>query len=164
MKSYGPVVRKAALRRILPPNSQPIARVARKMRISPQTLIIWKKKVAQALPMEEAEPENEKFSSEGKFKIVLETSKMNEIELGEYASSKGINVEEISQWRDACRKANGEVAKEILRLNTIIKQQQHQLQAIQNDLRLKEKKLAEIAALQVLKKKAAEIWGEAGGD
>lgn len=44
--------------------------------------------------------------------IVVETAKMNESELAEYAHQKGLFVEQIKAWKDACLQANGGVAKE----------------------------------------------------
>ena len=40
---YDPALREAILRRILPPNSEPMSKVARDSRISLQTLFNWKK-------------------------------------------------------------------------------------------------------------------------
>ena len=42
---------------------------------------------------------------------------MNEMELAEYARKKGLYVEQIKAWKDACLNANGGVAKEAARLN-----------------------------------------------
>ena len=85
---------------------------------------------------------------------------MDELELGEFARSKGLFVEEILQWREACKKANGSLAQETVRLNNVIKQLQTKVSVLEKDLTIKEKALAEIAALQVLEKKALSIWGE----
>lgn len=37
---------------------------------------------------------------------------MSEIELANYARSKGLYVEQIQAWRDACMQANGGVAQQ----------------------------------------------------
>jgi len=54
--------------------------------------------------------------------------------LAEYCRSKGLYVEQVTAWRDACIQANGGVAQEAA--------------------------LAETAALLVLRKKANAIWGD----
>ena len=59
-------------------------------------------------------PEKKAFH---KFLIVVETASMNETELAEYARKKGLYVEQIKAWKDACMNANGGVAKEASRLN-----------------------------------------------
>ena len=157
MARYDRVVREAALRRILPPNAEPIAKVAREMQISLPTLISWKK---HGLPLEEAAPEKERFSSEEKFYIVAATAFMDATERAEYAKVKGIDIEEIDEWRYACQKANGDQVKEHIRLQNIIKEQQRKIQEIQNEISIKERKLAEIAALELLEKKAAALFGK----
>ena len=47
---------------------------------------------------------------------------MNETELAEYARKKGLYVEQIKSWKDACLNANGGVAKEAARLNRELKE------------------------------------------
>ena len=54
--------------------------------------------------------------------IVVETAKMNESELAEYAHQKGLFVEQIKAWKDACLQANGGVAKETAELNKKLSQ------------------------------------------
>ena len=54
--------------------------------------------------------------------IVVETAKMNESELAEYAHQKGLFVEQIKAWKDACLQANGGVAKEDADLNKKIRE------------------------------------------
>ena len=44
---------------------------------------------------------------------------MNETELAEYARKKGLYVEQIKAWKDACMNANGGIAKEASRLKNV---------------------------------------------
>ena len=80
---------------------------------------------------------------------------MNETELAEYARKKGLYVEQIKAWKDACMNANGGVAKEASRLNRELNDSEKERRKLE-----KEKALAEAAALIVLSKKANAIWGE----
>ena len=82
---YGPAVREATLRRILPPQSEPLSQVSRDTGISVQTLINWKTQaLASGLTFSE-EAETEKLSSKEKFRMVVESEALNETELAEYA-------------------------------------------------------------------------------
>lgn len=85
---------------------------------------------------------------------------MNESELAEYARKKGLYVEQIKAWRDACMNANGGIAKEAARLNRALKDSQKERRKLERELHRKEKALAEAAALLVLRKKARAIWGD----
>lgn len=89
---------------------------------------------------------------------------MNESELAEYARLKGLYVEQIKTWRDACMNANGGVAKEAAKLNRELKEEQKTRKKLEKEIQRKDKALAEAAALLVLSKKANAIWGESEDD
>ena len=89
-----------------------------------------------------------------KFLVVVETASMNETELAEYARKKGLYVEQIKAWKDACMNANGGIAKEASRLNHELKDSEKERRKLEKELQRKEKALAEAAALLVLSKKA----------
>ena len=102
----------------------------------------------------------DKWSSQDKFQIVLETAVMNEIELAEYCRKKGLYTQQVKEWKDACMQANGGVAEEASRLNLELKKSEQEKKKLERELRRKEKALAETAALLVLRKNAEAIWGE----
>ena len=121
--NYSPELKESLLRRMLPPNNESISKIAREEGISEQTLRNWRDKARAngiAAPGIEATPDD--WSSQDKFLIVVETACMNEIEIAEYARKKGLYVEQIKAWRDACMNANGGVAKEAARLNKELKE------------------------------------------
>ena len=82
------------------------------------------------------------------------------MQLAEYARKKGLYVEQIKTWKDACMNANGGVAKEAARLTKELKAAERTNKQLQKELDRKEKALAETAALLVLRKKADAIWGD----
>ena len=158
---YSKEYRESILRRIMPPNSESIARIAKEEGISEQTLRNWQKRARRdgyAVPGTDAQ--SEEWSTQDKFVIVVETASMNESELAEYARKKGLYVEQIKAWRDACMNANGGIAKEAARLNRALKDSQKERRKLERELHRKEKALAEAAALLVLRKKARAIWGD----
>ncbi len=79
-------------------------------------------------------------------------------------AKKGLYVEQIKSWKDACLNANGGVAKEAARLNRELKNSEKERKKLEKELQRKEKALAEAAALLVLSKKANAIWGEPEGE
>ncbi|MGB4660962.1 MAG: transposase [Mobilitalea sp.] len=102
----------------------------------------------------------DKWSTQDKFQIVLETALLNEIELAEYCRKKGLYPQQVKGWKDACIQANGGVAEEASRLNLELKKSEQEKKNLERELRRKEKALAETAALLVLRKNAYAIWGE----
>ncbi len=159
--NYSQELKDSILRRILPPNNESIAKVAREEGISEQTIRNLQNKARKegyAAPGKEATPEN--WSTQDKFLIVVETAGMNESDLAEYARKKGLYVEQIHAWRDACMNANGGVAQEAARLNKALKASEKERKALKAELARKDRALAETAALLVLRKKANAIWGD----
>ena len=159
--NYSPELKEALLRRMLPPNNESIRKISKEEGISEQTLRNWRDKARAegiAAPGKDAIPDN--WSTQDKFLIVVETASMNEADLAEYARKKGLYVEQIKAWRDACMNANGGVAKEAARLNKELKESEKERKKLEKELARKEKALAETAALLVLRKKAAAIWGD----
>lgn len=159
--NYSTELKDALLRRMLPPNNESITKISREEGISEQTLRNWRDKARRegyAAPGTDALPDD--WNTQDKFLIVVETAGMNESELAEYARKKGLYVEQISNWRDACMNANGGLAKEAVRLNRELKDSKKQCKELEKELRRKDKALAETAALLVLSKKAQAIWGD----
>lgn len=159
--NYSPEFKESLLRRMLPPNSESITKIAKEEGISEQTLRNWRDKARKegyAAPGKEASSDD--WSTQDKFLVVVETASLNESELAEYARKKGLYVEQIKAWRDACMNANGGVAKEAARLNRELKESQKERKKLEKELGRKDKALAEAAALLVLSKKAHAIWGD----
>ena len=158
--NYSPELKDALLRRMLPPNNESITKISREEGISEQTLRNWRDKARRegyAAPGTDAIPDN--WSTQDKFLIVVETASMNETEFAEYARKKGLYVEQIKAWKDACMNANGSVAKEASRLNRELKDLEKERRKLEKELQRKEKALEEVEALLVLSKKANAIWG-----
>ena len=159
--NYSPEFKEAMLRRMLPPNNESITKIAREEGVSEQTLRNWRNKARKegyAAPGNDAVPDD--WSTQDKFLVVVETASLNETELAEYARKKGLYVEQIHAWKDACMNANGGIAKESARLSRELKQSQKERKKLEKELKRKDKALAEAAALLVLSKKANAIWGD----
>ena len=161
MATYSKELKNKLVAQMFPPENKSISSIARETGISKSALCGWKKK---ALAKGEITPVNnksvEKWSSQDKFMIVVETAGLNETDLSEYCRKRGLYVEQIKSWKDACVQANGNIAKEALHLNQKLKQKEKEYKQLENELIRKEKALAETAALLVLRKKANAIWGE----
>ena len=161
---YGSAVREAVLRRILPPKSEPLSLVARDTGIASQTLTNWKNQAIASGQTFCEETETSKLSSKDKFLLVVESMPLNETDLGAFARTKGVYVEQLRQWRKVCENAFDNHALEYLRFSKTIKEKDKQIKALQADLNRKDKALAEYSALEILRKKAKAIWGDPEGE
>ena len=159
--NYSQELKESILRRLLPPNSESVTKVAREEGIADQTLRNWLKQAREeGHPAPGKDATTDDWSTQDKFLVVVETASLTETELAEYARKKGLYVEQIKAWRDACMNANGGVAKEAARLNRELKESEKERKKLEKELSRKDKALAETAALLVLSKKANAIWGD----
>ena len=161
MKRYAPERKAAVIQKMMPPHNTPIPELAAETGISDVTLYTWRKQARVegiAVPGDGKNPE--KWSSEDKFAIVLEAASLNEAELAEYCRRKGLYVEQIAAWRKACLQANANSAAQAKAQREQTKQDRRHIKKLEQELRRKDKALAEAAALLVLQKKAQAIWGD----
>lgn len=160
MPSYSNELRDAVLRRVLPPQNDSISKVAAEEGISGQTIRNWISKARETgSTAADVSTQPEKWSSQDKFLIVIETAGMTDTELAEYTGKKGLSTEEIKAWREACMNANGGSASETARLQRENRELERKLRCTERELARKEKVLAEVAALLVLGKKPAQSGG-----
>lgn len=145
----------------MPPKNESVLSISKETGLPEATLHKWKKQArAKGIAVPSGESEAERWSTQDKFLIVVETASLSEIEMAEYCRSKGLFVEQVEAWRDACMQANGGVAKEATQLQKNLKQKEKEIKKLNQELRRKEAALAETAALLVLRKKANAIWGD----
>lgn len=103
---------------------------------------------------------SDKWSSAEKFRVVLECASLSEVELAQYCRRKGLYVEQIAQWREACEQAN-ETAIERKRLaRADAKSASKRIRELERERKRDKAALAEAAALLLLRKKIEAIWGK----
>ena len=161
MKRYSAERKESVIQKMMPPYNTPIAELAAETGISHVTLYTWRRQARVegiAVPADGKNPE--KWSSEDKFAIVLEAASLNEAELAEYCRQKGLYVEQIEAWRKACLQANANSVAKAKAQREQTKQDRKQIKKLEQELRRKDKALAEAAALLVLQRKARAIWGD----
>ncbi len=159
--NYSKELKDSVLRRLLPPNSESVSKVAKEEGIPEQTIRAWLNKARkEGHPAPGKDSAADDWNTQDKFLVVVETAGLSEADLAEYARKKGLYVEQIRAWRDACMNANGGIAKEAARLNHELKESEKERKKLEKEIQRKDKALAEAAALLVLSKKARAIWGD----
>lgn len=160
-KRYSKEIKKAAIARIMPPNNEAVKPISKELGMSEQTLYKWRNEARSAgksVPGNGRTPD--RWSSEDKFLVVLETYTMNQSGLAEYCRKKGLYKEQIDAWRSVCLSANAGEINQTKQLSEDLKEEKRRSTEIKKDLRKKEKALAEASALLLLRKKAQAIWGD----
>ena len=157
MRRYSESVRADVRRRMSPPMRQSVARILEELGIYVITLYKWRKAwrlQGEVVPASEKEPEG--WSAADKFTVVLETAGLNATELSAYCRQKGLYPEQVDRWRQASQDANEKpvlTMKEQKKLEKLRAQDQREIKQLKQELRRKEKALAEAAALLMLRKK-----------
>ena len=128
--------------------------------INLSTLYSWQKQFNTSGLKVSKVSSSDKWSSEEKFAVVLETSTLSEIELSEYCRAKGLYPEQIRAWKQDF--ITGNTAKSTKRVKQTPEQKadKKRIKELERELRRKEKALAETAALLVLGKKYDAYWKE----
>lgn len=101
----------------------------------------------------------DKWNSQDKFIVVLETANLSEIEFSAYCREKGIYPEQVKEWKEACINANDDTKERNSKASKELREERRAKEKLEKELARKEKALAEAAALLVLRKKADAIWG-----
>lgn len=145
----------------MPPSNRSVADLARETGITESTLYNWRKEArTKGLVVPGKKESAEQWSSANKFNVVLETAALSEAELSEYCRAKGLYVEQVKRWRAACEQANVRADATREMQGSQQRQDKKRIKQLERELNRKEKALAEAAALLVLRKKLAALWGE----
>ena len=168
MRPYSEAVKADVRRRMSPPNRQSVVEIARELGIHAITLYKWRKTwrlQGEVVPASEKEAEG--WSAADKFTVVLETAGLNATELGGYCRERGLYPEQVDRWRKAAQDANAQPLLTMSDQKDLQKRHQEaqrEIKRLQQELRRKDKALAEAAALLIASKKIQAYWGEDEGD
>ncbi len=158
---YSAERKEAVLRKMAPPHNRTVPDLAQEEGISEATLYNWRKEArSKGLLLPDGEVSPEGWTTKDKFAAVVETAPLNEAELAEYCRKRGLYLEQIAQWRQSCEAANDWDETYTKRLKEQRRSDQKTIKQLERELKRKEKALAEAAAIMVLRKKAAAIWGD----
>lgn len=160
MPHYSPERKQAILQKMAPPHSMTVSELSRQEGISEGTLYNWRnaaRKTGVILPSYSNVPDN--WSSEEKFRAVLQTTTLSEAEISEFCRKQGLYPEQIEAWRRACMVANSHSDEQDKRSLAARKTDKKRIKMLEAELNRKNAALAETAALLALSKKAEAIWG-----
>jgi transposase len=125
------------------------------------TLFSWQKQFNTSGLNVSKVSSSDKWSSEEKFSVVLETAALSTVELSEYCRAKGLYPEQVNAWKQACIAGNTTTTLTRKAKTTPgQKTDKKRIDELERELRTKDKALAEAAALFVLGKKFDAYWKE----
>ena len=168
MRRYNETIKADVKRRMSPPARQSVAQISKELGIHLATLYAWRKAwrlQGEVVPASEKAPET--WSTADKFTVVLESAGLNATELGAFCRERGLYSEQVDRWRQAAQDANANSMLTMADQKDLEKrhqQDQREIKRLQQELRRKDKALAEAAALLMASKKIQAYWGEDEGD
>ena len=146
---------------MMPPGHRSVSELSEETGISTMTLYAWRKQAGAAGVVVPGDGKNaERWSSEEKFRVVLESVGLNETELAEYCRRKGLYGEQVREWREACAQANATVRERTRSEREQSKAARKRIRELERERKRDKAALAEAAALLLLRKKAEAIWGK----
>jgi hypothetical protein len=165
MKEYSETVRARMVARMMSPRAVPMSQLSRDSGIPEGTLYRWLKRAARIPEMakvpgrrtaseqpEATERSDRRRTGAQKLAIVARAEGLEGDDLGEFLRREGVHLAELEQWRKLAEQALQGEAKRL--------PPSKEIRRLQAELARKEKALAEAAALIILKKKVAAIWGD----
>lgn len=151
----------AVIKRMMPPESYSLAKLSMELGISESCLYNWRLKARKkGVLVGDAKQKPEQWSSANKFTVVLETARLSETELSAYCRQKGLFVEQVKAWRQACEDANQRTGQSSVETRKALQVDKKRIRELERELQRKEKALAEAAALLILRKKLAAFYSE----
>ena len=153
--------KEAILKKLLPPYSMSVSQVAKEEGISTATLYHWRQQLRRSgAAVPNSHTSSEQWSAQTKLAIVAETYSMTESELSQYCREKGLYPEQVQTWQNEFVQGVMSNKESEAQAKKQAKADKLEIKELKKDLRLKEKALAETAALLVLRKKLRAFYGE----
>jgi transposase len=138
------------------------AALAKEFGIGVSTLQNWlrqyRRSGASTLSSNAKSPQS--WSRAQRLDALLETHALSAEERGAWCRAHGVHTHQLEQWRREFADAAPATSSDASESRAL----RQELKSLKGELRRKERALAETAALLVLKKKAAAIWGESEDD
>lgn len=154
---YTVAFRNSVLRKVIPPESRDVGEVSKETGVSVMTLRNWLERLKSGtLPEHEEGLGAGGRSAVEKFRVVLESQKISSEERGEWLRRHGLHAENLPQFEQELVSI---VSEKSDKSRKELRESKLENVRLQRELNRKDKALAEMAALLILKKKADALWG-----
>ncbi len=156
MASYSKEFKEQIIKKMMPPNNQSVAQIAKETGLPYATLYTWKQnQQSKGFVVPAKKTTTDQWDSKAKLAVIIQTAAMNEAERAEYCRENGLYVEQINEWK-AGFEASSEAVSSAEKRN--LATERKKVKMLEKELLRKDRALAETAALLALSKKAQAIW------
>ena len=156
-QQYSEAFKSKLVRKLTGPAAPSQGRLSQELGIPQGTLSRWVREAATMGAMaDKKKPRSpNQWTTVEKLRLVVEATALKDEELGEFLRRAGVHEAQLKQWREA---AEAGLAASTKTRNAA--PEARQIKALSKELRRKDKALAEVTALLVLKKKVDALWGD----
>lgn len=145
-------VKDTALKKILGPGGRSIAAVSREMGLNTRTVYGWVRAAQNGQMSKRGKGGGPNITE--KFALVLEARALSEEDLGRWLRTKGLHGDQLKLWEQEIESVLGRD------VGPLLHEKEQDIKELRKELRRKDKALAEMAALVILKKKLQTMFGE----
>lgn len=148
-RMYSEEFKKAIVQKMSLPGGKSVLALSREIGVCEQTLYNWRKMIQNEVTREQS-PRGWKMPE--KYQAVIDTANKTGEELGILLRQKGLQTTHIELWKEECKSVLSD--KSLKEENRRLKQRNAELE---KEINKKDKTIAEVTSLLVLKKKAKEM-------
>jgi len=149
--------KKSAVKKYLSRGNRSVNEVLQEIGIASPTIYQWRDQFANVSGMTKSTKPQTRSASE-KLKALMEFDALPDEKRGEYLRKNGLHEEHLAEWRQQIEEAFTP-KKRSLQERQELAVEKNKVKQLEKEIRRKDKALAEVSALLVLKKKADLIWG-----
>ena len=160
MREYSKEMKEAIVAKICRPGGFSYSQVARESGIAPSTVHGWVKSLGGQSQVKLVKKQVSDLSPAEKLKLIFDSMKLSETELGDFVRRNGIFASDLDNWKAELLLEVQQIKRGRPKLDPEVVKLREANARLQKDLRRKDKALAEASALVILKKRAEEIWGK----
>lgn len=157
MRPISEEFKKVAVKKFLSRGSRGVRDICRELGVSNSTIYQWAQQYGRSPSMDNTQRRPQDWSAAEKLRAVIEFEKLEPAQQGEFLRREGLHSDHIEAWKE-CMQAGLEPAEEKASRSERA-QLKAEIKALERDLNKKDKALAEVTALLILKKKADLLWG-----
>jgi len=151
LSRYSTGFKNRVIKQILPPENKSISAICRETGVSDQTIRNWLKLLKNdKLDSIDGEISPDTRNPSEKMTLLLEGRSIESDQLGQWLRSNGLHTEHLSLWEQELR---DNISDKNTKDKETIKELKKKTKKLEKELLRKEKALAEMAALLMLKKK-----------
>lgn len=158
--TYPAEVKTSILAKALAPNPTSIVKLSEEFNIPYSTIYSWmtgmlnNKNAKQVSKVQRPQDK----SAKDKLQAVIDTMDKTEAERGAYCRQHGIYVNHLDEWKKQMLDGLGAINTKKHKADHLLIA--NEVKQLKRDLHRKDKALAEVSALLILKKKADLLWGD----